>query len=73
MIEQNNYKSNLKNSFSLLEVILAFIIISILISSLLKVFRLSDDYLTYYKLNNEHNNLALNTTINNYTNFKFLL
>jgi type II secretory pathway pseudopilin PulG len=73
MIEQNNYKNNNKNCFSLLESIVAFIIISVLISSLFKIFGLDSDYKTYYDLNKEHNNLAKNTSIKNeYKKFKFI-
>jgi len=68
MIKQKNFQ---KNSFLLIETILALIIVSIILSSFFKLLLNNNDN-TYEDLIKNQNEVILNQTISNFQNYKFI-
>jgi len=68
MIKQKNFQ---KNSFLLIETILALIIVSIILSAFFKLLINNNDN-TYEDLIKNQNEVILNQTISNFQNYKFI-
>jgi len=68
MIKQKNFQ---KNSFLLIETILALIILSIILSAFFKLLINNNDN-TYEDLIKNQNEVILNQTISNSQNYKFI-
>ncbi|MEA3497985.1 MAG: prepilin-type N-terminal cleavage/methylation domain-containing protein [Campylobacterota bacterium] len=62
-----------KNSFTLFEVLISFVILSVVISGISKLFSGNDTNNNYYKLQKIENNYIENNTIINSDNIKLNL
>lgn len=60
-----------KNSFTLFEVVISLVIISIALISIIKLFNNNSNINIYYKLQSIENNYIQNNTIDQYEDIRF--